>query len=515
EKIYSPFAVLDHFIKTGMNVLEGRATYAQLSSRFPPVVALVGRLQEDLDRYGRLYPEAEAQVAIREAGTVMANLQAGLGAVMEYLQSRRRSALADALKILARSSSYLQAVIDELDRQVRKVRRFSAHPYMESLFRALQTGEANLIRQAWEQVGASVDYYEREIDSVRQFPIFFCLEADWQPVRQSADQVRWIFSQGDPERPQGLPLQALDRAFDGLVAGVERLWQRLEEEIYRFQDAPQLEELRDLVGRALGGGVVRQALADRLQHAQGLARKLAAEIPPGDPVGEEMARLLAMQDAGYEEMARYFQEGDPAHLRRGWAMLEATVPRLAELTRGLRQSLGVSAAEGPRQVVCFRCGAQNPPDRRTCRLCQAVLQAPVQGPTEYVDITGGADYEAVPLHLQELSDLAEAAEAGRADPEAVAAQVSRLQGRAGQVRRQYQQQIAPAAPSHPVLGQYARYFEERLNRFEAGLETMAAFCQGAGPDVLLRGISQCLAAGEEILEMKRRIEEFVQAGGTG
>ena len=70
ERIYSPFPAVDHFLKVGLNVLEGHVGRGELTERFPPVVALVGRLERDHRRFDVLYGAEE--VARPMAGLVKA-----------------------------------------------------------------------------------------------------------------------------------------------------------------------------------------------------------------------------------------------------------------------------------------------------------------------------------------------------------------------------------------------------------------------------------------------------------
>lgn len=497
EKIYTPFPVLDHFLKVGLNVLEGQATRADLAERFPPVVALVERLGRDVDRFAALYesPEVSAQTVREFVGT----LQAGLGALVEYFENDTRSALADALKLLGRGSAALHEGLVEMDGVASKVRG-GRHPYLAELRLALERGLPwPLVQDAWSLVTAAEEHYRTELDAFRRFPLSPFLEAEEAQARAALDATAAALARLDFTQPGRPDLSGLDGPFDALSAGVARLWERLEEELARYREAPHLEELRERVGRALLGEPSEELLRERLAHFHEVQRALAAEaagggLPPD--LAAELTGLFAGQDAGYQVMLASIPSRDLRELRRGWELLEATMPRMLELARGMREAISARREAAPAGVTCMRCGRKNAPGTRYCAGCNAILPALGTAPAEETDILGG-EPAAGPTRLSRLEGLI----AGAAEASEILAEVASLQDMAGQIAGRLRQQGGTGAE-----GEFASFFHERVEAYLQGLGWIQACAESGDTTGMWQGLEACRAAEEDIADLKREID---------
>ena len=513
EKIYSPFPVLDHFVKVGMNVLEGHVSKGELTSRFTPVVALVQRLERDVARFRALYQAPEVAEPMQH---LVGAMHAGLGAMVEYFETGRGPALADGLKLLGRGSSAAFEGLAEMDRVAAAGRR-SSHPYLEELHRSLEAFAAGrltwpMVQDSWQLVQAASRYYRREMEAFRRFPLAPFLGAEEAPARAALRDVEAEVARLEPAFAQGGQPEAgrLEPLFDALSQGVHRLWDRIEEEVGRYSEAPHFAELRERVGRALLGEPSGELLAGQLHHSHGVQQGLSAEAAAGglDPaLARELAEIFAAQDEAYQVMIEALEGPDLASLRRGWDLLEATMPRMMEIVRGLRQALEAArpAAAGP---TCLRCGQANDPGTRYCRSCNAVLPEMSKVPTEYTDILGGGSEG--PTRLSLLEDLVARVEAGGAEPEEVLPEVEALEKMATQVARNLEQQVAPTAQG--VSAEYAAFFHGQVQQYLHGLEWIRACVAEGNPGALRRGLESCRAAEEAIVDMKREIEAQMAVG---
>ncbi len=515
EKVYSPFPVLDHFLKVGLNVLEGHVGRGELAERFPPVVALVGRLERDVARFSALYEAPEVAGPMAE---LVGTMQAGLGALVEYFELGSRPALADGLKLLGRGSAAAHEGIAEMDRRAASCRR-NAHPYLEELHRSLQRHSEGrlswlMVQDAWQLVQAAARHYRQELEAFRRFPLYPFLEADEAPARAALQQVEAELARLDPAFAQaGRPeVSGLEGAFSALSAQMLSLWDRIEEEMARYSEAPHFEELRERVGRALSGEPPEELLHQRLVHFHAVQQELAGEALSGglEPaLATELSSLLAAQDEAYQVMLGSLEGRDLALLRRGWEMLEATMPCMLQIARDMRQALQAARPAAPARLSCLRCGQENAPGTRYCRSCNAVLPEVVQAPTEYTDIMGGGPAGGE-TRLSLLEDLLSRAEGGQVGVEEILAEVSALEHMAGQVARTLVQQVGPAAQGQEA--EFAARFREQVESYLQGLEWIRDRAAEADVPGMWRGLEACRVAGEEIASLKGRIDAVLAAG---
>lgn len=509
ERIYSPFPVLDHFLKVGLNVLEGHVGRGELTGRLAPVVALVGRLERDLRRFEVLYGAVE--VARPMAG-LLGSMQAGLGALMEYLESGSRTALADGLKLLGRGSAAAHELLAEMDRVAAASRR-GGHAYLEELRRALEChGQGrlpwNLVRDAWQLVQAAERHYEQELDAFRRFPLHPFLEADELPARRALEQVQAELARLQPafDQESSPDLASLEAAFDALTGQVAYLWDRIEEEMARYSEAPAFQELRERVGRALSGEPVGILLRQQLLRFHEIQQELASQAAQGrleGGLGSELVSLLAVQDQAWQVMLSSLEGADLAVLRRGWDLLEATMPRMIEIVRGMRQTLEEARPAAPTGVTCMRCGNANPSGSRYCGSCQAMLPEVFQAPTEYTDILdGGASEEGT--RLSNLERLLAGLELGQATPEEVLVEVSALEEMSGKVQRSLEQERSRAGTDQEAA--FATRFLQLASDHAQGLVLVREGLEAGDLPAAWQGLEFCRVAAQGVVGLKHEID---------
>ncbi len=509
ERIYSPFPAVDHFLKVGLNVLEGHVGRSELTERFPPVVALVGRLERDLRRFEVLYGAVE--VARPMAGLVK-SMQAGLGALVESFESGRQSALADGLKLLGRGSAAAHELLAEMDR-VAAASRLGGHAYLDELRRALDCHSEGrlpwaLVRDAWQLVQGAERHYRQELDAFRRFPLYPFLEADEAPARAALDRVRAELDRLQPalDQESAPDVAALEPAFDALASQVAHLWDRTEEEMGRYSEAPAFQELRERVGRALSGEpaglLLRQQLSSFHEAQQELAHQAALGGLEGG-LGSEMVSLLAVQDQAWQVMISSLEGPDLAVLRRGWDLLEATMPRMIEIVRGMREALEKARPAAPTGMACMRCGHANPPGARYCGGCSAVLPEVFQAPTDYTDILGGGASEAG-TRLSNLERLLTGYEVGQVEGEEVLAEVVASEQMSERVLRALEQEGGRVQTDQEAA--FARRFRELACDDAQGLALLRKGLEDGDLSAAWQGLEVCRVAEQAVLGLKQQIE---------
>ncbi|MEW6284022.1 MAG: hypothetical protein AB1758_35745, partial [Candidatus Eremiobacterota bacterium] len=182
EQRYAPMAEVDHFIKTGINVLNGHLHPVELESRFPAMIRVVQGLQQDVERFARLYDEP---ALVEPARAELETLQAALGAGSSYLREGTREPLEDCLKLLGRGATEVQRHLIAFDTVARRAR----HPFLEEVRRARERGANDLLPGLWNRVEAAFYHFERELQAARQFSLFPLLEEEWTAASAAVHEL--------------------------------------------------------------------------------------------------------------------------------------------------------------------------------------------------------------------------------------------------------------------------------------------------------------------------------------
>lgn len=489
---FSPHPELDHFIKAGINVLNGAATLVEIECRMPTIIALVEQNDLDVERFRRLYGHPDLVQPTVES---LAQMRAGLGAVSQSLRESEPQALLDGLKLLGMGSTSLAQSLLEFE----KIADEARFPYLNELHlgqeRLHPETDRAIFRALWARVEKAFYHYENEVRSVKELALFPLLEAVWSrtdaAVRELGRELTKLAPQWAAD-PTGVPLGGLEKGFERVRQGLEEMWRRLESELTRLDKAPQFAMLRELVLRLARGAASTDDFKRALEHNRKIQEELLAELPEG-----ELADLLTRQGQAYAEMERFLEDDDPAHLTLGWSMLDQTLPRMIEMVSA------VPRREAPRPVGCFRCGTVNPPGAGFCKQCKAALGGST-GPTEYTDITTPPEVTARPSHLVRLEELVHGLENGSSTREELYEEIDKQLDRADNIWRQFEAQVVPLTGTDPVLDAYVNFFADQISTFMEGLVSMR---EGS----LRGGLATCWTSGTELVGLKARIEGALKA----
>lgn len=483
-QVFSPYPELDMLLKVGRNVLDLHVAPPVLAGYWRPAAARVTRLRLAADRFRELHERAGAEAPLER-------LEAGLGAASEFLQAGRRLPLEDALRLIGPASVELHEVLRECEAAAAQKTRPAREPLVADLMQA----SPELAERIRTEIAAMIDDEEVRVEALRTHPLRAL--ANLQPPTAALERARAAKAPAD-----------LDEALAELRHALHAQETRVEEARRPVQGAPLLVDLQVLVGRALLGEISVADLHTELDHFRALQSELSAEMrrsvglmDPGEE--DELQGLLMRQTTGTERLAAFLADGDPRHLFEGWAVIAESAPRLIELSEGLRARLQPEAP--PTGTMCFRCGAANPREARYCQKCSAVLPVMAQAPTEYADITQGAEGPApVPAHVARLEALVQRVESGEAGPDEVAAEVDDLLARAERVAQSFQSQVGRAGDA--TVREYATFFQEQMELYFDGLHTLRHYAEDGHPDHLYRGLEACRQAGLELMAMRTLIE---------
>lgn len=506
---FSPYRDLDVLMKTARNVLEGEVPPTAVQQAFGGAGNVVGRLRAATRRFAALYDQPELPA---RAEAPLASLEAGMGAVAEFLRAGHRVPLEDALRLLGPASVEIHELMEAMEAAATAQRRHARHPLVEELVRARERAiPEDLVAELWAETARGLEADASRVQLLRQHPLR--LLAGLEPERPGAlvEQAREAVERFRSTSLAQADLVGLDSLLHGLRETLSEQVRRLEDATAPLRGAALVEDLQVLVGRALLGELPPSELKPVLDHFRALQSGLAGELQLSagvmDP-GEEgtLQNLLMRQAAGCERLSAWCDEANPAHLREGWAMLAESTPRLVELSQAMRDRLHAAMAP-PAGTTCLRCGTSNPRDSRYCRSCSAVLPFSTQDTREYSDITGGGEAPAMaPAHVVRLEELVHHVETGAAGAEEVAAEADEQLARAQRVAQGFQQQVLPRAQQDATVREYARFFQEQMELYVDGLHTIRQFAEDGQPDHLYRGLEACRSAGAELMALRSNVE---------
>ncbi|NMA26353.1 MAG: zinc ribbon domain-containing protein, partial [Burkholderiales bacterium] len=225
-------------------------------------------------------------------------------------------------------------------------------------------------------------------------------------------------------------------------------------------------------------------------------------------LGSELGALLAVQGQAWQVLLSSLEGPDLAVLRRGWELLEATMPRMVEIAREMRQVLQKSRPAAPTGMACLRCGHANPPSVRYCGACSAVLPEVFQAPTEYTDILGGAASE-TGTRLSNMERLLTAYEVGQVEGEEVLAELVALEQMSEQVLRTLEQDEPRIQTDQEA--DFARRFRELGNDDAQGLALLRKGLEEGDLSAAWQGLEVCRVAAQGVIGLKQEIDAVMNS----
>jgi len=515
EPVESPLPLVNTAIKVGFNVANGSEPKEALIPFIPALVELVDTLEHEVSRFEALHPDEVKTAAT--ARKLVNDMKEGIGACASYVKEPMPHYLADGLRLLRYPSRNLYMVLRAMDRVARWKADFSTIPALDEFDRAYRGWKEGALE--WEVVSRSLgsleflaSLYGGLHTAVRRFPFFYVLSNLWSAAQVTRLQFESFFAGFRKEveaKSQSLDLETLKMHLEGYSRMIGQLITKMEQEIEKVADAPYMEELKELIGRLLSGGLVLEYFAARVQalaqsHQVVLEEFKAARSHAGSPPEvREVYDLLRRQGEGIREILQYLDDSVETHLHDGLAMIEKALPRLAETQKSVRVAIveTVSQNRGVKPI-CVRCGRENLPGARSCRACSALLPF-------IVDEKAGSDMvdesEGTPLNIARIEEAVRRFEAGTLSGPALSGEIKSYLNRLEGIRSDF------AARSREIMKnsaqadtrEWASSFERCLDSMREGLEMMLMFA--GSPELLYRGMQGFSAAASEMASLRQSV----------
>jgi hypothetical protein len=515
EPVESPMPIVNAVIRTAFNIASGHEKAVLLARWLPLLVDLISRMDKQIARFSKLHGE-NADI-IKTAQSLIGDMKEGAGALLSYLKEKKPVYLADAMKLLKYPSKNLMILLMEMDRVSRKGDSWSRIAALDEFKRAYDGWKEG--RLEWTMVEVTCDslrslagIYDDILAGIKNFPLFFALQNAWSAAHINMIQFGGFFSaflEKLRQKPKDLDMKALKTHFENYSQIIARLIDAMENEIRKVSPAPHVEELKELIGRAVNDSIVLEYCAQRFQFFAQSHRDIveefgrAAALPGAATEVKEVHDLLLAQGEGIDELLLFLEDSNKKHLFDGMAKIEKALPGLLEIQKGVQKSLQEKLAKGKGQkIACFKCGTENISKDRKCKKCAALLPFVLQESAGPEAMEGE---EGVPVNVAHIEELATGFEEGSVTAgelqKELKSYINKLQG----IRSDFEgrAKISLASSANADIKEWSREFDKNLQAMMQALETMLMF--PANPDFLYQGLQAFSAAAAELGDIRQMV----------
>lgn len=516
QEVLSPYPVYDKLLKVGQNILAGHIREAVLGSFFPPAANFTVRLRAATKRFVLFYGKSSLSDC---AERVMTNVEAGMGAVDEFLRSGDRKALDDAMHLLVTTTVTMYTVMADMGIWAANERKYGHHPITEELFRAREANmEAEDLQILWQAVKASLQLELTQVQTLLAHPLGTLFNVPRDVLKAGMAGALSAVKKGEEEGWESVDLEKLDLLLPNLDRIIRDCFGRINIECSLASGASNFEELMVICGLAADGKVDAEEFRVILQETADNISEVRSSM--GASLGHLSAEnwklldhCLDIQESGCAELDAWCGNGDIEALRRGWQLISQTLPSVKRISREMKESMGVGTSAA-KTVLCMRCGETNPQSEKRCAKCGAPLMQLVEsGPAEYMDledgsIDGGSGEADVPANIVKLESLVQAVESELAGPAEVSETVGELLRTAQSFRTVYDKKVKSAASRDGIDSGLIEAFEEAMNTYIEGLEICLHFSEEPNIEYLYRGLEQCTAAAAAISDVQFELSQY-------
>ncbi|MHB2015751.1 MAG: hypothetical protein ACYCW6_02275 [Candidatus Xenobia bacterium] len=441
-----PLPLLDDLLRVAMNVWEGKATPSALETWFRPAADMLRRLSGQCKLFACAHPEEESLA--RDALELTQTLGDGVGALVLFSQSGDRAALADGMSLLAQNSMPLNAAVIRMDAVARQASDFSSLPALQEAWLAVaQKGVADpAVAQAiLDGLESLQRFLNDEVRALHALPLAWTIPEPLQVAQMAVERVDLTGVRETMASPAlAVALCQVRDQVHLTRAAIQQVHDALQQELRKTEGFPNLEHLKELMGRLQTGTVSHKGFLVRFAYLASSLERLCEQARESGR--GEVGRLLERQREGFETITGYFKSFDVQSLRDGMAIIEETLPRLR------------------------------------------AMQGDVSSQRRKMGPETGYD-EAVPELLLRLDRLVRDLEQGTLQPDAFAQKVRQEHERLSELAAEFRSRMALILKrsGSPEIMEAAREYGDGLQDILAGLKSMQA-C--SNPNLLYGGFER-------------------------
>lgn len=517
QDIESPIPVVNACIKASYNFAQGTGDIFMIENWIPSIFNLINRLESEINRFKTLHSDESKLTAAFEK--LLKDMKDGAGALFSFLKNRNPVSLADGLRLLKYPSRNIYILLSEMDRLARASGGFSKNPALSEFYQSYsrwKDGKAN-----WSVVVSSLDslktlakLYDDVHTGMKAFPFFFSIQNSWAAAQINKIQFHGFFSQflNSFESKQTEPdFVTLKTHFENYSQIIERLISNMEEEVLKVSSAPHIEELKELIGRALNDAVVVEYFSEKMHFFSEKHKEILFEFKKGlesnsnDPVLKEVFNLLTLQGDGLNKILAYFECFEKKNLYDGLLLIEKPLPRLIEIRKNVKEAIDEKiSSTRQKKFVCIKCGTENSSQMKKCVKCSAVLHFSVPDNNDFDNMV----YEdASPLNIAKIENAVKGFEEGAINADDVEKHILSYLSSLDAISTDFEKRAKPVflSSKNSSIREWTETFSRNLASMRQALQTMLLFKQT--PELLYQGIQALQASASELSEIRRLLGE--------
>lgn len=500
---FSPVLSLDQLINVSFNLLQDKVDVFELRTRFPLAHADVLQMRAQLEARRALFEDVVFGVE-----EPLRTVEGGLGAVAHYLESGERKALEEAIQLLGRGSGELAHQLGEAEAQMRTKQRHSPHDAVEFWARLVELpgdlGE-DVVKQAWERLFHEVDAYQRAVEVGRRAGLAIAQPELVREANLLAEHVREQLTGLGAVPPAELTakLNPLWEAMGQYRGGVQAALSELQ---IRFEGAPRMLELVEILGQVDAGVLPAWVLRDEIEQRQAEAAASLQALQESPKAPENLVPLLASHDQAYQRLLLYCEDPQLAHLVEGWKLLALTLPPLMAFEKQVRRSLAQTGKSG-QQVTCIRCGHIQIPGK-VCTECGSALPQLQIDDVHYEDISGGparGDNQVA----DHLTDLVQGLTFGVTSWDQILMEIVSQLEALEKTRERFERELVKMMGRDESLDTYCQFFVICMGKLSQALTALGEAAQTRQLTPLKAGLTSYRQLHEELIEFQKKITEGI------
>lgn len=376
ERIESPIPAANLLIKAAPAVTGREVSVADASVLIPSLAVFVRTAEREVSLFGLLYPNEKKIAATAEK--LLSDMKRAVGALMVFSKKEDYAAFVDGIRILKYASPPFYTVLRLMDAVSASSKEYSKIPAVEkfcrcfSLFKGASVSKADLSAE-FVRLNGVAEAYSKSVDFVSRHHFRHFVKEQLEEASSAMASFRryWdpVFA-GSGRGVFDVDLKRLASEFERASASAEKLSGAFEKEFEKVSGSPFAEELKDVIGRYLSGSVVLEYFSTCIQDFSMRHQDLIfqfREKARNSHSAMEVYELLELQSTGVDHLLAFLDDSDKSHLVAGMRDIEASLPRLIEIQRG------ISPLRNSERPICPGCGRDVPVGERICPSCGAVI----------------------------------------------------------------------------------------------------------------------------------------------
>ena len=388
SRTFSPFLMIDDFIKLGINVYNEKSEKKSILEKIPFLVTFKETIHDDCYKFEECYPEAEE--IIDELEQSLEDIERGIGAVYIYTQNENKEDLLNGLKILGNASRKLYDYLNKMGHYKVKY-RYNPNPYIDEFLCYFDQFLAKEL--PFEQFTEAIYEFRNNCKNINEEIEQYL--TDFMPGHDIREEVTTSIE----ERLEYINI-ILDKLEEAIFAEIidedyiEELFMQIQDETQELYDSKkefhhsvilqeknlsedvEIMQLRDIIKGIYKKNIPLPVLHEFLLNFNGRTQLLNNRIAQLTCCEEENINILRRAIKGrkkiWEETNLYISDRQYEHLFNALEIIEENFNEIKGLDEAISEREYNKNIE-ENLVICVKCSHRNTKAEKKCRNCGTLL----------------------------------------------------------------------------------------------------------------------------------------------